>query len=325
MKVVSFTGAGGNEVVHVEERPDPSPGSNEVLVDVTFAGLNPADLQQREGRYPPPPGIVPDVPGLEVSGTVVAVGADVSARWSVDDRVFGLVAGGGLASRVAVHEGCVTRVPERLSDEEAAAVPEVFITAHDALTTQGSVRRGETVLVHGASGAVGSAAVQIAGVLGARVLGVVRSEEAARAVTALGAEPVQAADVTSTVSSLTEQRGVDVVLELVGASNLAGDLAVLASKGRIVVVSVASGTRTEIDLLQLMVRRATIRGTVLRARSIDEKADAVARFANEVVPMLADGRVRPAIDSVFDADQVPAAFDRLASRGKSGKVLLRFA
>ncbi|HVF07698.1 MAG TPA: zinc-binding dehydrogenase, partial [Actinomycetota bacterium] len=267
MKVVSFTGAGGNEVVHIEERPDPLPDANEVLVDVTFAGLNPADLQQREGRYPPPPGIVADVAGLEVSGTVVAVGADVSARWSVGDRVFGLVAGGGLASRVAVHEGCVTRVPAQLSDEEAAAVPEVFVTAHDALTTQGSLRSGETVLVHGSSGAVGSAAVQIAGDSGARVLGVVRSEQAARAVRAIGAEPVQAADVTSTVRSFTQRRGVDVVLELVGASNLAGDLEVLASKGRIVVVSVASGTRTEIDLLQLMVRRATIRGTVLRARS----------------------------------------------------------
>lgn len=315
--------AGGNEVVHVEERPDPIPGPSEVLVDVAFAGMNPADLQQREGRYPAPAGTVADVPGLEVSGIVVALGAEV-ARWSVGDRVFGLVAGGGLASRVAVHEGCITRVPDRLSDEEAAAVPEVFITAHDALTTQGSVRSGETVLVHGSSGAVGSAAVQIAGVLGARVLGAVRSEEAARAVGSLGAETVDAAEVARSVPSLTDGRGVDLVLELVGASNLADDLAVLAPKGRIVVVSVASGTRAEVDLLQLMVRRATIRGTVLRARDLDEKADAVAWFANEVVPMLADGRVRPAIDSVFGLDEVHAAFDRLASSGKSGKVLLRF-
>ena len=325
MKVVSFTGAGGNEVVHVEERPDPLPGPNELLVDVAFAGMNPADLQQREGRYPAPVGTVADVPGLEVSGTVVSLGVEVSARWSVGDRVFGLVAGGGLASRVAVHEACVTRVPLRLSDEEAAAVPEVFITAHDALTTQGSVLSGESVLVHGSSGAVGSAAVQIAGVLGARVLGVVRSDEAARAVRALGAETVDAGEVARSVPSLTGGRGVDLVLELVGASNLAVDLAVLAPKGRIVVVSVASGTRAEVDLLQLMVRRATIRGTVLRARSIDEKADAVSRFGNEVVPMLADDRVRPAIDSVFDVDEAPAAFDRLVSSGKSGKVLLRFA
>lgn len=325
MKVVSFTGAGGNEVVHVEERPDPPLGTNQVLIDVRFAGLNPADLQQREGRYPAPPGTVADVPGLEVSGTVVAVGVEVSARWSAGDRAFGLVAGGGLASTVAVHEGCITRVPDRLSDEEAAAVPEVFITAHDALTTQGSVRSGETVLVRGSSGAVGSAAVQIAGVLGARVLGVVRSDEAARSVRALGAETVDATEVARSVPSLTDERGVDLVLELVGASNLADDLAVLALKGRIVVVSVASGTRAEVDLLQLMVRRATIRGTVLRARDLNEKAAAVAWFANEVVPMLADGRVRPSIDSVFDVDEAPAAFDRLASSGKSGKVLLRFA
>ena len=146
MKVVAFTGAGGNEVVRVEDRPDPDPSPHEVLLDVAVAGMNPADLHQRHGRYPPPPGVVPDVAGLEVSGTVIASGDEVST-WTIGDRLFGLVAGGGLASRVTVPEGCVTRVPDRLSDEEAASVPEVFITAHDALTTQGGLRTGETVLV----------------------------------------------------------------------------------------------------------------------------------------------------------------------------------
>ena len=324
MKAVEFTGAGGNEVVRVEERADPVIGDHEVLVDVVAAGLNPADLQQREGRYPAPPGVVPDVPGLEVSGTVAEVGRGVTA-WRPGVRVFGLVAGGGLASRVAVHERCVAEVPDRFDDEQAAAIPEVFITAHDALTTQGELRADETVLVHGASGAVGSAALQIARALGATTLGVVRSERAADAVRNLGAEPIDSAGFGTAALEHTDGRGVDLVLELVGASNLRGDLEAIALRGRIVVVSVGTGSTAEIDLLRLMVRRATVRGTVLRARSIDEKAAAVTRFVDEVVPMLADGNIEPIVDSVFPVDDVAAAFDRLQEPGKNGKVLIRFS
>ena len=324
MKAVVFTGAGGNEVVRVEERADPTVGDDEVLVDVNVAGLNPADLQQREGRYPAPPGVVPDVPGLEVSGTVTDVGPAVTA-WRAGDRVFGLVAGGGLASRVVVHEGCVTEVPDRIDDDGAAAIPEVFITAHDALTTQGELRPGETVLVHGASGAVGSAALQIARELGARTLGVIRSERAAEVVRDTGATPIGSDGFEASALAHTDGLGVDLVLELVGASNLRGDLGAIALRGRIVVVSVATGSTTDIDLLRLMVRRATVRGTVLRARSIEEKEAAVARFAAEVVPMLAAGSIGPVVDSVFAIDDVAAAFDRLQEPGKSGKVLVRFS
>lgn len=324
MRAVAFTGAGGNEVVHVEEREDPVIGDHEVLVDVVTAGLNPADLLQREGHYPAPPGVAPDVPGLEVSGTVVEVGSAVTA-WRAGDRVFGLVAGAGLASRVAVHERCVAEVPDRFDDEQAAAIPEVFITAHDALTTQGELRTGETVLVHGASGAVGSAALQIARALGATTLGVVRSERAAEAVRNLGAEPIDSTGFAASALTHTEGRGVDLVIELVGASNLRGDLEAIALRGRIVVVSVATGSTADIDLLRLMGRRATLRGTVLRARSIDEKAAAVTRFVDEVVPMLADGRIEPVVDSVFAVDDVAAAFDRLQESGKNGKVLIRFS
>ena len=323
MKVVAFTGAGGNEVVRVEDRPDPDPSPHEVLLDVAVAGMNPADLHQRHGRYPPPPGVVPDVAGLEVSGTVIASGDEVST-WTIGDRLFGLVAGGGLASRVTVPEGCVTRVPDRLSDEEAAAVPEVFITAHDALTTQGGLRTGEMVLVQGSSGAVGSAAVQVAVALGAQAIGVIRSDAAAHAVRALGAEPVRRAQLQATVMTLTKGRGIDLVLELVGSTNLRDDMAALAPCGRIVVVSVATGAKAELDLLQLMIRRATLRGTVLRARTIDEKARAVSLFGVEVLPMLSDGRVKPSIDSIFQVNDVQGAFDRLAEPGKSGKVLIRF-
>ncbi len=324
MRAVVFTGAGGNEVVQVVQRDDPTMADDEVLVAVPVAGLNPADLQQREGRYPAPAGVVPDVPGLEVAGSVVDVGAAVT-RWSPGDRVFGLVAGGGLASRVSVHEQSVTRIPEHLDDREAAAIPEVFITAHDALTTQGGLRAGETVLVHGASGAVGCAALQIARGLGAEVMGVVRSERAAGLVRSLGAEPVDAATFAAIVLERTDDRGVDVVLELVGASNLQGDLDVLALRGRIVVVSIATGSSAQVDLLRLMVRRATIRGTVLRARPLDEKAAAVEAFTREAVPLLEEGRARPIVDSVFAVDDVADAFDRLAEPGKEGKVLVSFA
>jgi NADPH:quinone reductase len=320
MRAVVFDGAGGNEVVEVEERPDPTVGPDDVLVGVTVAGMNPADLEQREGRYPAPAGVVPDVPGLEVAGSVVAVGERVTS-WSPGDRVFGLVGGGGLASRVTVHERCVTRVPERLDPDQAAAVPEAFITAHDALR-QAELRPGETVLVHGATGAVGSAAVGIARTWGARVLASVATAEAAEAVGSIGAEPVD--DRKEAIASAAGRGGVDVVLELVGGAHVTTALDVIAVGGRVVVVSVAGGSGTELDLRRLMVRRATIRGTVLRARPLEEKAAAVQAFAREVVPMLADGRLEPTIDAVYDVDDVRGAFDRLRERGKRGKVMVRF-
>jgi putative PIG3 family NAD(P)H quinone oxidoreductase len=320
MKAVAFTGAGGNEVVEIVERPDPTVGPEDVLVAVTLAGMNPADLVQRQGRYPAPAGVVPDVPGLEVAGSVLTVGDRVAA-WSQGDRVFGLVGGGGLASRVSVHERCVTGVPETLGPEQAAAVPEAFITAHDAFR-QAELRPGETVLVHGATGAVGSAAVGIARAWGARVLASVSTPEAAEVVASIGAEPVD--DRVEAIASAAGPRGVDVVIELVGGSHVETAVGVIGHGGRIVVVSLAAGTTVELDLLRLWARRATIRGTLLRARPLEEKAAAVQAFAREVVPMLADGRLEPAIDSVYDVDDIRGAFDRLAERGKRGKVLVRF-
>ncbi len=295
MRAVVFTGSGGNEVVSVLELEDPPIASIDVLVDVAVAGVNPADLHQREGHYPAPPGIVQDIPGLEVAGTVAAIGQDVT-RWRAGDRVFGLVGGGGLADRVLAREDCVTQVPARLTDDEAAAVPEAFITAHDALR-QGGIQAGETVFVSGSTGAVGSAAMQIA--------------------VALGATAIDAREDA-------EPGGVDVLIELVGGHHVAEDLDLIAVGGRIVVVSVAAGSHTDLDLLRLMTRRATIKGTVLRARSPEQKANAVRAFEDEVVPLLADGTVRPSIDSVWPVQDVHRAFDRLGERGKNGKVLVRF-
>lgn len=326
MRAVVYTGAGGLDVIEIVERPEPLPGPGEVVVSVRVAGLNPADIAQRKGVYPAPTGAPADVPGLEVSGAVSARG-DGARRFELGDRVFGIVGGGGLSERVVVAEAHVTRVPDELDEVTAAAVPEVFVTAHDALTTQGELREGETVLVQGASGGVGSAAIQIARVLGARALGVVRSEEAAELVSGLGALPVRSEGLIENVRSAVGPTGdgVDLVLEMVGAPNIVSDLRLLRLRGRIVVVGTGAGSEVEsFPLGILMGKRATIRGTVLRARGHDEKAAAVAGFERDVLPALASGELRPVVDEVFAVERVREAYARLEGSGKRGKILVRF-
>ncbi len=319
MRAVVFTGAGGNEVVRVEQRADPEPSGGEVMIAVRFAGLNPADLAQRSGRYPAPPGSPADVPGLELAGTVVATGKGVLGL-QPGERVLGLVGGGGLADRVIAHERHLVGVPDTLGEREAAAVPEAFVTAHDALA-QGGLRLGALVVVNGANGGVGTAAVQIAATAGARVLAVVRSEEVRAEVAKLGAE-VFAPELA--VEEARARGGADLVLELVGASSLEGDLRSLAPQGHIVVVGTGAGADATLDLRRLMARRATITGTGLRVRPLEQKAAALQAFAREVLPHLASGRMRPLVDTVFPASAAAAAFDRLEARGKLGKVLLDF-
>ncbi|MFI7482038.1 NAD(P)H-quinone oxidoreductase [Kocuria sp. M1R5S2] len=323
MRAVTYTGAGGNEVVRLAERPDPVPEGDEVLVRVRYAGINPADLQQRNGNYPPPPGAPADVPGLEVAGEVVAVGPRVLGA-AVGDRVMGLVAGGGLADRVVVSERHVCAVPEHLEDTAAASVPEGFITAHDAIRSQAGLRPGEVLLVNGATGGVGSAAVQIARVCGARVVGTSRTAEGRELVAGLGGVPAETGNVPEVVREVSGGRGADVVLELVGAPNLATDLAVLATLGRVVVVGVGAGAEATVDLRALMGRRGRLFATVLRARPTEEKAAAVRAFEREVLPHLVRGHLRPVLDRVFPAEEVAAAFDHMESGPKHGKVLLDF-
>jgi putative PIG3 family NAD(P)H quinone oxidoreductase len=320
MRAVVFTGAGGNEVVVLEERPDPVPQGDEVLLAVRYAGLNPADLSQRAGLYPAPPGSPSDVPGLEVAGTVIACGPS-SRQFTLGERVFGIVGGGGLADRVAARERHVTRVPESLDHLGAAAVPEAFVTAHDAVLTQAGLRPGELLVVNGANGGVGSAAVQLGAAVGARVLATVRREELRPEVARLGADVVPPEEL---VAAARAAGGADVVLELVGAPNLAADLDSLAVKGRIVVVGTGAGAEALLDLRRLMSRRARVLGTVLRARPPEEKAAAVQAFAREVVPLLEAGRLVPLVERVFPAAEAAAAFDHLAAPGKLGKVLLDF-
>jgi len=321
MRAVTFAGAGGNEVVSLAERPDPVPGSQEVLVAARFAGINWADVAQRAGNYPPPPGAPQDIPGLEVAGTVVATG-DAVRSWSTGDRVFGLVGGGGLADRVAVHERHVVAIPAAMSDEVAAAIPEAYMTAHDAVFSQADLQMGEVLLVNGANGAVGSAGVRLALAAGATAVACVRSPDSARPLAAEGAIVVTPEDAAD---RLAELGGANVVLELVGAPNLGRDFAALALKGRIVIVGTDAGANAEFSLRALMSKRATLRGTVLRARPLDEKAAAVQAFGRSVLPLLAAGRALPDIDRVFPAADVTSAFDYLAKPGKTGKILLAFA
>jgi len=306
--------------LRLEERPDPVPGSSEVLVAAPYAAVNPADLAQRAGRYPAPPGAPQDVPGLEVCGTVVACG-DAVLRWRVDDRVFGLVGGGGLADRVAVHERHVVAVPDRLTDLEAAAVPEAYLTAYDAMVDQAGLGPGDVLLVHGANGGVGTAAVQIARLVGAQVFASARSDEARARLTELGAEAVAPGEVRERVVAAG---GADVILELVGGPNFALDLDVLATKGRLLLVGSGGGDTTEFSLRALTSRRGRIIGTMLRARPLEEKAAAVQSFGRHLLPAFADGRLRGIVDRVFPVEEVDAAFDHMEQPGKFGKVLLEF-
>ena len=313
-----YVGTGGREVMRLEERPDPVPGSEELLVAARFAGINTADLAQRAGAYPAPPGAPQDVPGLEVAGTIVATGSAVRG-FAEGDRVFGLVGGGGLADRVVVHERHVTRVPDALSDEDAAAIPEAFVTSHDAIVTRGGLRLGDVLLVNGANGGVGTAGVQIGVAAGARVFASARSRHEDLA--GLGAAAVAPDEAVAAVQAAG---GADVVLELVGATNLDTNFDALATKGRIVVVGTGAGADGELSLRKLMGKRAAIHGTVLRARPLEEKAAAVQAFAHEVVPHIAAGRMRAIIDRIFPVEEAADAFDHMAGSGKFGKVLLSF-
>lgn len=324
MRCVVYTGAGGNEVVSCEERPDPVCGDEEVLIHAAFAGLNGADVAQRGGHYPAPPGWPADIPGLEVAGVVHEVGAKVRG-WQVGDRAWGLVGGGGLADRVAVHASCVVPVAERLDARAIAAVPEVFITAHDAVATQAGLRPGEVLLVHGAAGGVGSAAVQIGVAMGATVIGVSRHPEGRDAVTGWGATAIDAEGWPERVLELTGGRGADVILELVGAPNWPGDIHCIARRGRLAIVGIGAGQKVELALRDLMTKRATVFGTTLRARPLGEKVDAITRFHAECGPLFDRGLLDPVIDRAFPWHEAADALARMEGPGKVGKVLLDFS
>jgi NADPH:quinone reductase len=300
----------------VAEHSDPAPGSGEVLVRVHAAGVNGADMMQLRGGYPAPPGAPRDIPGLEIAGEVVARGPGAE-RFAEGDGVMAVVGGGGQAELCTVHERQAMPVPEGLDWPQAGGLPEVFTTAHDALFTQGALGPGERLLVHGAAGGVGTAAVQLGATAGARVTATVRNPDARQAVAALGAQRVVDPE------DFVEHGPYDVVLELVGAPNLRGNLEALASLGRIVIIGVGAGAKAEVNLVAIMSKRATVCGSTLRSRSLEDKAATARAMERHVLALFEAGALRVPIAGEFPLDEAAQAYERFAAGGKLGKIIIR--
>jgi putative PIG3 family NAD(P)H quinone oxidoreductase len=296
------------------EHDDPVPGKGDLLVAVRAAGINGADMMQRQGFYPAPPGSPQDIQGLEFAGEVVATGDGVTT-FATGDRVMAVVGGGGQAELAVVHERHALPVPDSVSWAEAGGFPEVFTTAHDALFTQCGLRMGEHVCVHGAAGGVGVAGVQLAAAAGASVIATVRNEGLRDAVAALGATAVAP-------DEFVTHGPFDVILELVGAPNFPGNLEALATGGRISIIGVGGGGNVDLNLLALMQRRARIHGSTLRPRSLEDKAAAARAVERQVLPLLATGTVRVPVAETFPMADANAAYDRFAAGGKLGKIVL---
>ncbi len=321
MRAVVLEQHGGPEVLGVREVPDPVPGPEEVLVAVTGTAVNRADVLQRMGLYPGPP--MPfEIPGLEFAGRVAALG-ERAREVAVGDEVMGIVGGGAYAERLTVHERQLLRVPPALDLADAAAVPEVFITAWDALVLQGGLTPGRVALVHAGASGVGTAAIQLARALGATVA-VTASAGKLAACRELGADLAVERSPADWLGPVLEvfPGGVDVVLDVVGGEELDRNVAALALQGRIVQVGVMGGGRATFSLGMLLPKRATITGTVLRARPIEEKIAVTRRFAREVLPLFGAGRLRPVIDTRFPLAQVAAAHQRMEANANVGKILL---
>ena len=327
MRAITIVSFGGVEGLEVRDVPDaPAATLDRVRVRVRAAGLNRADILQRLGRYPAPPGYPQDIPGIEFAGEVSEVGDEVR-MWRVGDRVFGLIGGGGQAQYLTVPENHLAPVPENLDWAQAAAVPEAFITAHDALFTQCGLRMGESVLIHAAGSGVGTAASQLVQAAGAFAYGTSRTKNKLGKAKEFGLTDSVVAggdpmEIVAAVNRWTNDAGVDVVLDLVGAAYLKANLAALATKGRLILVGTTSGSRAEIDFSIAMSKRLRIVGTALRIRSFEEKATATRLFAEQVVPLLASGAVGPVIDKVFPMEEVRAAHERIESNESFGKVVL---
>jgi NADPH2:quinone reductase len=300
--------------VSIGERPDPVPGPGELLVKVAAAGLNGADLVQRAGFYPPPAGFPVDIPGMELAGVVIGTGEGCE-RFGVGDRVMSIVGGAAQAELALVPDSTAMPVPETVSWEAAGGFSEVFVTAHDAVVTQGALGSGDRLLVTGAAGGVGLAAVQIGVLTGADVVASVHRAELRERVAGFGATVIDPGDVGA-------HGPYNVVLELVGAQNLTADLQALASRGRVVVIGVGQGARTEIDLFQIMSKRAVLRGSTLRARSLEEKAAVTRLVERDVLPALASGSVRVPVEASYALEEVQAAYERFSAGGKLGKIVL---
>jgi NADPH:quinone reductase len=332
MRAVVITSHGGIEGISVQEvEAPPAPVADRVRVRVHAAGLNRADILQRRGNYPAPPGYPQNIPGLEFAGEVEAIGEAVGT-WKIKDRVFGIIAGGAQAELVVAPESNLVRIPAVLDWAEAGAMPETFITAHDALFTQARLQMGESVLIHAAASGVGTAAIQLGHTAGATVYGTSRTADKLQRIhdlnlgldgsVAVGDTP---AKFLEAVQKWTAGAGVEVILDLVGGNYFSANVDALASRGRLICVGTMAGAKSEIDIGLLLRKRATITGTMLRGRSIEEKAVATRLFASSVLPLVSRGVIHPVIDRVYPVEQIPAAHERMESNAGFGKIVLMFS
>jgi putative PIG3 family NAD(P)H quinone oxidoreductase len=325
VKAVVVSEPGGPEKLQLVELPDPVPGSGEVAIDIYASALNRADLLQRRGLYPPPPGTT-EVLGLECAGVVSALGSDCSGLVALGDRVMVLLAGGGYAERVVVPEASTLKVPRALSFEEAAAIPEAFLTAREALMVSGALAPRESVLIHAAAGGVGSAAVQMARSTGARVFATAGGAAKCDWLRQLGADVVvdyKSQDFAAVIAQETSGLGVDVILDFVGAAYAEKHAACLAARGRHVLIGVLGGAQATVNLARLMHKRQSVIGLVMRTRSVQEKIELTRAFARNHLPYFDDGRLKPLVDSVFSLADVARAHERMEQNLNLGKIVLR--
>lgn len=323
MRAIGISRPGGPEVLTPTTRPLPVPGPNEILIRVAAAGVNRPDALQRAGAYDPPPG-ASDLPGLEAAGTIAAIGPGVTA-WVPGDRVTALLPGGGYADYAVTHEDHALPVPARLSLPEAAALCETFFTVWTNVFERGRLQAGETFLVHGGTSGIGTTAIQLAALRGARVLATAGSPEKCAACVDLGAErgiDYRHEDFVAVARELTGGRGVDLILDMVGGTYLARDIRALAPEGRLVMIAHLTGAKAELNFAQVMVKRLTITGSTLRPQSIEAKARIAAALRREVWPHLESGRLRPVMDRIFPLEEAAAAHARMESSAHIGKIVL---
>jgi NADPH2:quinone reductase len=323
MRAIRVAAPGGPEALALAAAPRPSPGAGEILVKVEVAGVNRADVMQRRGVYPPPPG-APDILGLEVAGEVVALGPGAS-RHALGARVAALVAGGGYAEYCLAHESLALPIPAGLSALEAAAIPEAYFTVWTNVFERGALKAGETLLVHGGSSGIGTTAIQLAKAFGSRVIATAGSDEKARECVRLGADHAvnyRAEDFVAATLAATDGRGADVILDMVGGDYVARNYAAAAIDARIVQIAFLHGQRVEIDLRVLMAKRLFHTGSALRPRSVGQKAAIAAALRAKVWPLLTEGRCKPVIDSVFPLVEAASAHRRMESSAHFGKIVL---
>ncbi|HZU03405.1 MAG TPA: NAD(P)H-quinone oxidoreductase [Ktedonobacteraceae bacterium] len=322
MKAVVITRAGGPEALEVREVETPEPAGDQVRVRVRAAGLNRADLLQRAGGYAAPPGSPADIPGLEFAGEVDAIGPLVTS-WKPGKRVMGIAGGGGQAEYILAQEGTLVEIPENLSFVEAAGIPEVFMTAHDALFTQAQLQMGERVLIHAAGSGVGTAAIQLAHAVGATVFGTSRTPGKLERAKPLGLDvALSDQNFVEEIKRLTKGAGVHVVLDFMGASYMAQNLEALGAWGRLIFLATLGGAQASVNLGLVMAKRILIRGTTMRTRTLEEKLAVTRRFATQVLPLLANGKVKPIIEQTYPMSEIAEAHRVMGENKNFGKLIV---